>query len=75
MTNAVIISPEDGEAYIEMGAMHAKAAIEKRVKFTTDKVDTPNGKLYWIVWVTVGRKPERFYYCGVSAGTSLTHKH
>ncbi len=63
----VIISPEDGEAYIDMGAMHAKAAIEKRIKFTTDRADAPNGKLYWIVWVTVGRKPEGFYYGGVAA--------
>ncbi len=63
----VIIDVEEGIATIDMGAMHAKSAIEKRIKFLTDPEAVPNGKPYWIVWVTVGRKPEGFYYGGVAA--------
>lgn len=63
----VIIDVERGTATIDMGAMHAKSAIEKRIKFLTDREAVPNGKPYWIVWVTVGRKPEGFYYGGVAA--------
>ena len=63
----VIIDVEAGTAVIDMGAMHAKSAIEKRIKFLTDPEAVPNGKSYWIVWVTVGRKPEGFYYGGVAA--------
>lgn len=63
----VIIDVEAGTAVIDMGAMHAKSAIEKRIKFLTDPEAVPNGKPYWIVWVTVGRKPEGFYYGGVAA--------
>lgn len=63
----VIIDAEAGTANVDMGALHAKSAIEKRIKFLTDREAVPNGKLYWIVWVTVGRKPEGFYYGGVAA--------
>lgn len=63
----VIIDATEGTATIDMGAMHAKSAIEKRIKFLTDREAVPNGKLYWIVWVTVGRQPEGFYYGGVAA--------
>lgn len=63
----VIIDVEAGTAVIDMGAMHAKSAIEKRIKFLTDREAVPNGKSYWIVWVTVGRKLEGFYYGGVAA--------
>lgn len=63
----VIIDVEAQTAVIDMGAMHAKSAVEKRIKFLTEREAVPNGKPYWIVWVTVGRKPEGFYYGGVAA--------
>jgi len=63
----VIIDPTEGEAFIDMGAMHARSRIEKRVKILPNREDVPNGKLYWICWVVVERGPEGPYYHGAAA--------
>lgn len=63
----VIIDVEAGEAFIDVGAMHARSAVEKGIKFLPNKDEVPNGKPYWLVWVTVGRKEEGAYYAGVTA--------
>lgn len=58
---------DGNEAYIDMGALHAKSAVEKGIKWTTNKEEVPNGKPYWLVWVTVDRNEEGPYYAGVTA--------
>lgn len=63
----VIIDVEEGEATIDIGAMHARSVVEKGIKFLPNKEEVPNGKLYWLVWVTVDRKEEGPYYAGVTA--------
>jgi hypothetical protein len=63
----VIIDVEEGTATIEIGAMHARSDVEKGIKFLKDKTEVPNGKPYWLVWVTIDRKPEGPYYAGVTA--------
>jgi hypothetical protein len=63
--SSVIIDGD--EAYIDMGALHAKSAVEKGIKWTTNKEEVPNGKPYWLVWVSVDRKEEGPYYAGVTA--------
>jgi hypothetical protein len=63
--SSVIIDGE--EAYIDMGALHAKSAVEKGIKWTTNKEEVPNGKPYWLVWVTVDRNEAGPYYAGVTA--------
>jgi hypothetical protein len=63
----VIIDVEAGEAIIDVGAMHARSALEKGIKFLPDKKEVPNAKPYWLVWVTVDRKEEGPYYAGVTA--------
>ncbi|MFD2446821.1 YwhD family protein [Bacillus sp. CGMCC 1.16607] len=63
----VIIDVESGTASIEIGAMHARSDVEKGIKFLADKAQVPNGKLYWLVWVTIDRKAEGPYYAGVTA--------
>jgi hypothetical protein len=63
----VIVDTEAGEATIDMGALHARSAIEKRIKFLPNKEEVPNGRLYWLVWVTVDRSSEGPYYAGVTA--------
>ncbi|MBP3039105.1 YwhD family protein [Bacillaceae bacterium Marseille-Q3522] len=63
----VIIDIDEGEASIDIGAMHARSAVEKGIKFLTEKEQVPNGKSYWLVWVTVDRKEEGPYYAGVTA--------
>ncbi|WP_102348192.1 YwhD family protein [Bacillus sp. Marseille-P3661] len=63
----VIVDPENKEAYIEMGAMHARSVVEKGIKFSANRDDVPNGTTYWLVWVTVNRKQEGPFYHGVTA--------
>lgn len=63
--SSVII--DGSEAYIDMGALHAKSAVEKGIKWTTNREEVPNGKPYWLVWVTVDRKEEGPYYAGATA--------
>ncbi|QYR21590.1 YwhD family protein [Paenibacillus sp. sptzw28] len=58
---------DNGEAYIDVGAMHAKSKVEKGIKFSPNKEDVPNGRLCWIVWVAVDRNEEGSYYAGATA--------
>lgn len=63
----VMIDVDAGEAEIDVGAMHARSVVEKGIKFLKNKEDVPNGKPYWLVWVTIDRKQEGPYYAGVTA--------
>jgi hypothetical protein len=56
-----------GIAYIDVGAMHAKSKIEKGIKFTPNKEDTPNGRPAWIVWIAVDRDAEGSFYAGATS--------
>ncbi|WP_226036260.1 YwhD family protein [Aquibacillus saliphilus] len=62
----VIVDPNENRAFVDMDAMHARSEIERRVKFLPNKDEVPNGKLYWIVWVTVERGENGPYYYGVA---------
>lgn len=63
----VIIDVDAGEASIEVGALHARSPVEKGIKFLTNKEEVPNGKPYWLIWVTIDRSEEGPYYAGVTA--------
>lgn len=63
----VIIDVEAKTASIEIGAMHARSEVEKGIKFLPNKAEVPNGKPYWIIWVTIDRRIEGPYYAGVTA--------
>jgi hypothetical protein len=63
----VIVDAAEGTASIEIGALHARSPIEKRIKFTKDRKDSEGGKLYWLIWVTIDRKDDGPYYAGVTA--------
>ena len=63
----VLIDIEGKEAFVDIGAMHARSQVERGIKFTHVKEDVPNGKPYWLVWVTIDRKEEGPYYAGVAA--------
>ncbi|PSL45864.1 YwhD-like protein [Salsuginibacillus halophilus] len=64
----VIIDPVDERVFIDMGALHARSEIEKRIKMLKDINEVPNARRYWIVWVTTehneGGEP---YYHGAGA--------
>ncbi|MBB5174126.1 YwhD family protein [Texcoconibacillus texcoconensis] len=63
----VFIDPEEEEAFVDMGALHARSSVEKGIKFLPTKEEAPEGKLYWLVWVTIDHKEEGPYYAGVAA--------
>ncbi|HZG76797.1 MAG TPA: YwhD family protein [Paenibacillus sp.] len=63
--SAVIIDGDD--AYIDLGALHAKSKVERGIKFSPNKDDVPNGRKCWIVWVAVDKKEEGAYYAGATA--------
>ena len=63
--SSVII--DGGEAYIDIGAMHAKSRVERGIKFSPNKEDVPNGRKVWVVWVAVDRTGEGAYYAGATA--------
>jgi hypothetical protein len=65
--SSVIIDVTNDKVYVDMDAMHARSSIERRVKYFSDKSEVPDGKLYWIVWVTVERGEFGNYYAGVAA--------
>lgn len=63
----VIIDVEAGEAEVDIGAMHARSAVERGIKFLTAKEEVPNGKPYWLVWVTIEMSENGPLYAGVTA--------
>lgn len=65
--SSVIIDPNEGNAYFDMNAMHARSDIERRVKYFPDKAEVPDGKLYWIAWVTTEQNDHGPFYYGVAA--------
>ncbi|MDR4890265.1 YwhD family protein [Fredinandcohnia sp. QZ13] len=63
----VFIDIENEDVFVDVGAMHARSVVEKGIKFLPNKEDVPNGKPFWLVWVTIDRKEEGPYYAGVTA--------
>ncbi|WP_077736023.1 YwhD family protein [Bacillus sonorensis] len=63
----VIVDVEEKEAFVDIGAMHARSTVEKGIKFLPNKDEVPNGKPYWLVWVTIDRREEGPYYAGVTS--------
>jgi predicted nucleic acid-binding Zn finger protein len=67
LNNLSSIIIDGNEAYIDLGALHAKSKVEKGIKFSANKDDVPDGRKCWIVWVAVGRNEEGPYYAGATA--------
>ncbi|RFB17232.1 hypothetical protein DZB84_09170 [Bacillus sp. HNG] len=63
----VFIDIENEDVFVDVGAMHARSVVEKGIKFLPNKEDVPNGKPFWLVWVTIDRREEGPYYAGVTA--------
>jgi hypothetical protein len=66
LSNVSSVIIDGNEAYLDMGALHAKSRVEKGIKFSTNKEEVPNGRKCWIVWVAVDRTEEGSYYAGVT---------
>ena len=67
LSNLSSVIIDGDEAYIDLGAIHAKSKVERGIKFSVNKEDVPNGRKCWVVWVYVGRTEEGPYYAGVTA--------
>ncbi|GEN35307.1 MULTISPECIES: YwhD family protein [Aneurinibacillus] len=67
LSNVSSIIVNEEEAVIDIGALHAKSAVEKGIKFSINKEDVPNGKRYWLVWVATDMGENGAYYAGVTA--------
>ncbi|MFC4321855.1 YwhD family protein [Litchfieldia salsa] len=63
----VFVDIDEEEVFVDIGAMHARSVVEKGIKFLPNKEDVPNGKPFWLVWVTIDRHVEGPYYAGVTA--------
>lgn len=63
----IFVNPESEEVFVDMGALHARSSVEKRIKFTANREDAPNPTLYWLVWVMVDSSSEGPYYAGLGA--------
>lgn len=64
--SSVIIDGD--EAYVDIAAIHGRSKVERRIRFSTDKADVPNGRKCWVVWVAMGRNDDnQKYYAGVTA--------
>jgi hypothetical protein len=67
LSNLSSVLIDGDQAKIDLGLIHAKSAVERGIKWTTDLEQVPNGKKYWVVWVAVDRNEEGPYYAGVTA--------
>jgi len=63
----VFVDVEEKTAFVDIGAMHARSKVERGIKFLKSKEEVPNGKPYWLVWVTIERNEAGPYYHGVTA--------
>jgi predicted nucleic acid-binding Zn finger protein len=67
LSNLSSVIIDGDEAYIDLGAIHAKSKVERGIKFSVNKDEVPNGRKCWVVWVYVGRDENGPYYAGVTA--------
>lgn len=63
----LFIDVQEKTAEVDIGGMHARSAVERGVKFTTNREDSEGGKPFWLVWITIDQKAEGGYYAGVTA--------
>ncbi|CAM3412012.1 YwhD family protein [Marinicrinis lubricantis] len=67
LSNLSSVIIDGDEAYIDLGALHAKSKVERRIKFLTERSEVPNGRTVWLVWVAVDRTEQGAYYAGLTA--------
>ncbi|MDG0842862.1 YwhD family protein [Staphylococcus equorum] len=72
----VFIDVQNKEAFIDIGGMHARASVEKGVKWIKEKevVEGEDAKEYWLCWVTTERGENGPYYAGVTGCYLMVNK-
>ncbi|TCP23024.1 YwhD-like protein [Scopulibacillus darangshiensis] len=71
----IIVDPEEGEAFVDMGALHARSQVERRIRFKPDKANVEGGgKLYWLVWLNTERGTDGPFYSGAGAADMIINR-
>ncbi|WP_353949381.1 YwhD family protein [Sporolactobacillus sp. Y61] len=71
----VIIDVEAGTARVDMGALHARSDVERRIRFTGDKADLQGGgKKYWLIWVNTEVTKDGPHYEGAAAAEMIINR-
>ncbi|MFC7391904.1 YwhD family protein [Scopulibacillus cellulosilyticus] len=70
----VIIDVEEEEAFVDLGALHARSQVERRIRFSPDKEKAEGGKLYWLVWVNTERSDAGPFYAGAGAADMIINR-
>jgi len=72
----VFIDVQNKDAFIDIGGMHARASVEKGVKWIKEKevVEGEDAKEYWLCWVTTERGENGPYYAGVTGCYLMVNK-
>ena len=70
----IIVDPEEKTATVDIGALHARSGVERRIRFTTNREDSEGGKLYWLVWLLTERSKDGPYYAGAGASEMIVNR-
>lgn len=70
----IIVDPAEKTASVEIGALHARSPVERRIRFTTNREDSEGGKLYWLVWLCAERGKDGPYYAGAGAAEMIVNR-
>jgi hypothetical protein len=73
LSNLSAIWVNKEQAKIDLGLIHAKSALERGVKFRSNREEV-DGELYWIVWVAIDRNEQGSFYAGVAACPMVVNK-
>jgi hypothetical protein len=74
LNNLSAILLHGDEAKIDLGLIHAKSAVERGIRFTSQREELTNGELYWVVWVTIDRKEAGTFYAGIAVCPMVVDK-
>lgn len=66
LSNLSAIWVTKDQAKIDLGLIHAKSALERGIRFTSNREEV-DGELYWVVWVAIDRNDQGPYYAGITA--------
>ncbi|MCL1631295.1 YwhD family protein [Sporolactobacillus sp. CPB3-1] len=71
----IIVDVEAGTAEVDMGAMHARSDVERRIRFSANKEDLQGGgKPYWLVWVNTEITRDGPRYAGAAAAQMIINR-
>lgn len=67
LSNLSAVLVHKDQAKIDLGLIHAKSAVERGIRFTSQRDEIKQGEKYWVVWVAIDRSEQGAYYAGIAA--------